>query len=68
VPGTVTVGGMIIGISTPRKKSGLLYTKWREHYGQSGDVLVIRAPSLTMNPTLDRKLIDAEIERDSGCR
>jgi hypothetical protein len=64
MPGTVTVGGMIIGISTPHKKSGLLYTKWREHYGQSGDVLVIRAPSLTMNPTLDRKLIDAEIERD----
>jgi len=27
-------------------------------------VLVIRAPSLTMNPTLDRKLIDSEIERD----
>lgn len=27
-------------------------------------MLVIRAPSLTMNPTLDRKLIDAEIERD----
>lgn len=23
--------GMIIGISTPHKKSGLLYTKWREH-------------------------------------
>jgi hypothetical protein len=64
VPGTVTVSGMIIGISTPHKKSGLLYTKWREHYGQSGDVLVIRAPSLIMNPTLDRKLIDAEIERD----
>jgi hypothetical protein len=64
VPGTVTVGGMIIGISTPHKKAGLLYTKWREHYGQEGNVLVIRAPSLIMNPTLDRKLIDAEIERD----
>lgn len=64
VPGTVTVGGMIIGISSPHKKSGLLYERWREHYGQKGDVLVIRAPSLTMNPTLDKKLIDKEIERD----
>jgi hypothetical protein len=64
VPGTVTVGGMIIGISTPHKKSGLLYTKWREHYGQEGDVLVVGAPSPTMNPTLDKKLIEREIERD----
>ena len=64
VPGTMTVGGMIIGISSPHKKSGLLYERWREHYGQKGDVLVIRAPSLTMNPTLDKKLIDKEIERD----
>jgi len=64
VPGTVTVSGMIIGISSPHRKSGLLYERWREHYGQKGDVLVIRAPSLTMNPTLDKKLIDKEIERD----
>jgi hypothetical protein len=65
LPGTVTVGGMIIGISSPHKKSGLLYSKWREHYGRDdGDVLVIRAPSLLMNPTLDRKLIETEIERD----
>jgi hypothetical protein len=64
VPGTVTVGGMIIGISSPHRKSGLLYERWREHYGQNGDVLVVRAPSLTMNPTLDKKLIDREIERD----
>jgi phage terminase large subunit-like protein len=39
VPGTVTVGGMIIGISSPHRKSGLLYERWREHYGQKGDVL-----------------------------
>jgi hypothetical protein len=64
VPGTVTVGGTIVGISTPHKKSGLLYSKWREHYGQAGDILVIHAPSVTMNPKLDKKLINAEIERD----
>jgi hypothetical protein len=64
VPGTVTVSGTTIGISTPHKKSGLLYTKWREHYGHEGDVLVIRAPSQLMNPTLDKKLIEREIERD----
>jgi hypothetical protein len=64
-PGTMTVGGMIIGISSPYKKSGLLYEKWRDYFGtDDGDVLVIRAPSLTMNPTLDASQIAAEIARD----
>ena len=63
-PGTMTLSGMIIGISSPYKKSGLLYDKWKEHYGNDGDVLVIRAPSIVMNPTLDAKEIAREIERD----
>jgi hypothetical protein len=66
VPGTITLpGSMLIGISTPHKKSGLLYDRWREHWGKDdGDVLVIRAPSVALNPTLNRRLITAELERD----
>jgi hypothetical protein len=65
IPGTITLpGSMLIGISTPHKKAGLLYDRWREHWGQDGDVLVIRAPSMALNPTLNQKLIDAELERD----
>jgi hypothetical protein len=65
VPGTITLpGSMLIGISSPHKKSGLLYDRWREHWGKDGDVLVVRAPSTALNPTLNRKLIDAELERD----
>jgi hypothetical protein len=42
---------MIIGISSPWKKSGLLFEKFKKHYGQdSDDVLVIRAPTRTLNP------------------
>ena len=63
-PGTMTLGGIIIGISSPHRKAGLLYEKWREHYGQDGDVLVVRAPSIALNPLLDAKEIDAEIARD----
>lgn len=63
-PGTMTVNGMIIGISTPHKKSGLLYQRWKEYYGRDGDVLVIRAPSIALNPNLDAAEIAAEIERD----
>jgi phage terminase large subunit-like protein len=37
MPGLATLpGAMLIGISSPYKKSGLLYDKWREHYGREG--------------------------------
>src|SRR5262249_31838691 len=64
-PGLATLpSSMLIGISSPYKKSGLLYDKWRQHYGQAGDVLVVRAPSLTLNPTLDPRIIAEAMERD----
>jgi hypothetical protein len=58
------VGAMIIGISTVHRKAGLLYNKWRQHHGQDGDVLVIRAPSTTFNPSLDPDEIDEDIRDD----
>ena len=51
---------VIVGISTPHKRSGLLFEKWRDHYGQDGDeVLVVRGPSLLFNPTLNPKIVEA---------
>jgi hypothetical protein len=55
---------MLIGLSSPHRKSGLLYSRWREHYGVDGDVLVIHAPSVALNPTLDQRVINAELARD----
>jgi hypothetical protein len=58
-------GSMLIGISTPYRKAGLLYRMFAEHYGRDGDdVLVIRAPSTTFNPTLDGTIIDAALAED----
>ena len=59
---------MIIGISTVYRRAGLLFAKWREHHGKDSDVLVIRAPSVTFNPTLDQKEIarDVELDPDRG--
>jgi hypothetical protein len=34
-----------VGISSPYRKSGLLYKKFEKHYGREGDVLVIKAPT-----------------------
>jgi len=57
-------GSMLIGISTPYAKRGLLYRKFKEHYGRDSDVLVIKAPSTTFNPTLDQAIIDQALAED----
>jgi hypothetical protein len=57
-------GSIIIGISSPYRKSGLLYKKFKEHYGRDGDVLVIRAPTRTLNPLIDQEIIDEAMAED----
>ena len=58
-------GSILVGISSPHKKSGLLYRKFAKHYGKNDDdVLVIRAPSKTLNPTLDQAEIDRDLADD----
>jgi hypothetical protein len=65
MPGLATLpGAMLIGISSPYRKGGLLYQKHRDHFGREGDVLVIRAPSKTLNPTLDQSIIDQALVDD----
>src|SRR5690349_122521 len=45
-PGLATMpGSMVIGISSPYRKGGLLYKKFKDHYGKPGKVLVIKAPT-----------------------
>ena len=64
-PGMATVpGSLLVGISSPYKRSGLLWRKFKDHYGKDGDILVVRAPSMTLNPTLDKSIIDRAIEDD----
>lgn len=54
-PAMATIpGAILIGISSPYARKGLLYRKWRKHYGKPGGVLVVQAPTWTMNPTLPR--------------
>ena len=47
-------------VSSPYARRGELYRTWRKHYGKDSDgVLVIQAPTLSLNPGFDRR----EIER-----
>jgi hypothetical protein len=65
IPGMATMAGsMLIGISSPYRKSGLLYSKFKDHYGKDGDVLVIQAPTTALNPTIDQGIIDRAFQDD----
>jgi hypothetical protein len=57
-------GSMIIGISSPYRKSGLLYSKYKQHYGQDGDILVTRAATRVLNPTIPQEVVDRALEED----
>jgi hypothetical protein len=64
IPSLATADGMLLGISTPYRKSGLLYDKFSKHFGKDDpDVLVIQAPSLALNPTLNKGLERYEASR-----
>ena len=65
LPSLATTNGMLIGISTPYRRLGLLYQKHRDHFGQDGDdVLVVQGASQAFNPTLADSVIAAQREAD----
>jgi Terminase large subunit, ATPase domain len=65
LPALMTTKGMLIGISTPYRRTGLLYQKHRDHFGvASDDVLVIQGTSTQFNPTLTQAEIDAAVADD----
>ena len=57
LPALATTGGMLVGISSPYRKVGLLHQKHRDHFGKDGDVLVIQAPTAVLNPTINLGVI-----------
>ncbi len=65
LPGLATLRGMLVAISSPYRKAGLLHEKWKQHYGKdTADVLVIQATSRQLNPTLDPSLVEQALEDD----
>lgn len=65
LPSLATTNGMLIGISTPYRKIGLLHQKHRDHFGQdSADTLVVQGASKLFNPTLIDEVIAAQSAAD----
>ena len=65
LPGTATLNGQIIGISSPYMKSGLLFDKHQKHFGQDNDdIVVVQAASRVLNPTIDPAIVDQALADD----
>jgi hypothetical protein len=65
LPSLATTNGLLIGISSPYRKIGLLYAKHRDHYGiDSDDVLVVQGGTRTFNPTLSEQTIETQRQAD----
>jgi hypothetical protein len=65
-PGMATIpGSMLLCASSPYAQRGALYSAWRHYYGKDDrHVLVWRADTRTMNPTVPQRVIDEAMERD----
>ncbi|MCA8907996.1 MAG: hypothetical protein KDA64_08945 [Rhodospirillaceae bacterium] len=60
-------GGLLVGISSPYRRQGVLFETWRDCYGTDDpNTLVVQAPSLVMNPSLDPKIVERAEARDAA--
>jgi hypothetical protein len=65
-PGLATTpGALLLCISSPYAKRGMLWEMHRKHYGKDDDpVLVWQATTRDMNPTVPQEIIDQAMEED----
>ena len=65
-PGMATIpGAVLLCASSPYARRGALWDVFRRHYGKDNpEVLVWRAPTRVMNPTVPQGVIDRATERD----
>jgi len=55
---------LLIGISTPYNRGGVLWEQFKNYYGKPGGPLIWRAPTRVMNPTIDARLIENALKED----
>jgi hypothetical protein len=67
-PGMATIpGAMLLCASSPYAQRGSLFDAYRKHFGKENDpILVWKASTRTMNPTVMQSFIDDAMERDPG--
>jgi hypothetical protein len=55
---------LLLCLSTPYSRRGVLWDTHRKHFGRAGDVLVWQSPTAVMNPTVPASVIDSAYEED----
>src|SRR5439155_17504529 len=67
-PAMATVpGALLLGISSPYARHGILWQAYKDHHGRDGDpVLTWSAPSTVMNPLLPPSVVDAALLEDEA--
>jgi hypothetical protein len=65
-PAMATIpGAVLLCASSPYARRGELFNSWRRYYGKDhSSVLVWKADTRTMNPTVPQRVIDEAMERD----
>ena len=64
-PAMATIpGAMLLCASSPYARRGALWDTYRRHFGGDSPVLVWKAPTRTMNPSVPQRVIDEAIEAD----
>ena len=65
-PGLASIpGAMLLMASSPYAKRGELYNAYRRHFGKDdGRVLVWKASTQEMNPSIDKAVIEEAYESD----
>lgn len=59
LPALSTTGGLLVGISTPYRRIGLLHQMHRDYFGvDDPNVLVVSGSSQQFNPMLDERVIE----------
>jgi len=66
VPGLLTTRGLIVLASSPYRRRGILWEKYKKHFGPDGAASVLCAKGSTrlFNPTIEQSEIDRLLEDD----
>ena len=64
-PSLARTGGMLVGISSPYRRAGLLHQKFKDHYDiDDEDILVVKGATEQFNPTVSEDTIAREFAAD----
>lgn len=65
LPALATTNGLLILLSSPHAKRGVLWQAMRDHFGKDDDPIVVwKAPTSVMNPSINNRVIDAARQND----